>query len=76
METVFKRMFGLEGSGGIPLLKTKIVEIESLSGEDIRELVNYFSEKKKQLEEYRSKHDNQLMRDGQIFYWVPQSILP
>lgn len=76
METIFKRMFGLPGSDGIPLLKKRIDEIESLSGDEIRELVNYFSEKKKQLEEYRGKHENQLMREGQIFYWIPQEILP
>ena len=76
METLFKRMFGLPGSDGIPLLKKRIDEIENLSGDEIRELVNYFSEKKKRLEEYREKSENQLMREGQIFYWIPQEILP
>ncbi len=76
METVFKRMFGLPGSNGIELLKKRIDEIESLSGGEISELVNYFSSKIKQLEEYRGFHENQLMKESQIFFWIPQRILP
>lgn len=76
MEDVLKKLQGLPGSKGIPLLKRRIDDLSTMTNNEIDELVTYFGAHFHMMEEYRNNAENAFFNSGQRFFWIPQRILP